>query len=137
MDAAVEFFAHEASGGAGRLGQELWGHSTQLPNIRAPRRPSPSPPAPHASNGNWFVRRLKPLAGRALLMHGHRHVDWIGRCEGLLIVSAPSPVMEATDDQSTCFYVHTLAIGSDRRLRLLAPERIVLGGSPSGGRKEG
>ncbi|BCH27628.1 metallophosphoesterase family protein [Mesorhizobium sp. L-8-3] len=88
-------------------------------------------------NGNWFIRRLKPLAGRAVLMHGHRHVDWIGRCEGLLIVSAPSPVMEATDDQPTCFHVHTLAIGADRRLRLLAPERIVLGGSPSDGRKDG
>lgn len=78
-------------------------------------------------NGNWFIRRLKPMAGRAVLMHGHRHVDWIGRCEGLLIVSAPSPVMEATDDQATCFYIHTLAIGGDRHLRLLTPERIVLG----------
>ena len=29
-------------------------------------------------NGNWFVRRLKPLAGRAVLLHGHRHIDWIG-----------------------------------------------------------
>ncbi|MGO4838857.1 metallophosphoesterase, partial [Rhizobiaceae sp. 2RAB30] len=68
-----------------------------------------------------------PLAGCAVLMHGHRHVDWIGKCEGLLIVSAPSPVMEATGDQPTCFYVHTLAIGAGRRLKLLAPERIVLG----------
>lgn len=81
-------------------------------------------------NGNWFIRRLKPMAGRAVLMHGHRHVDWIGQCEGLLIVSAPSPVMEATDDQPTSFYVHTLAIGADHRLRLLAPERIVLGPAP-------
>ena len=31
-------------------------------------------------NGNWFVRKLKPLARRAILMHGHRHVDWIGQC---------------------------------------------------------
>jgi hypothetical protein len=42
-------------------------------------------------NGNWFVRQLKPLANRAILMHGHRHIDWIGRCANLLIVSAPSP----------------------------------------------
>jgi hypothetical protein len=48
-------------------------------------------------NGNWFIRQLRPMAGRALLMHGHRHIDWIGECMGLLIVSAPSPVMEATD----------------------------------------
>jgi hypothetical protein len=82
-------------------------------------------------NGNWFVRRLQLLAGRAVLMHGHRHVDWIGECAGLPIVSAPSPVMEATDDLDTCFYVHTLAVGPDRHLRLLPPERITIPGRPS------
>ena len=71
-------------------------------------------------NGNWFVRRLKPLAGRAVLMHGHRHIDWIGECGGIPILSAPSPVMEATDDATTCFYIHTLAVGSDRRLQIAA-----------------
>jgi hypothetical protein len=82
-------------------------------------------------NGNWFVRRLQLLAGRAVLMHGHRHVDWIGECAGLRIVSAPSPVMEATDDLDTCFYVHTLTVGPDRHLRLLPPERITIPGRPS------
>ncbi len=81
-------------------------------------------------NGNWFVRRLKPLAGRAVLMHGHRHIDWIGECGGLPIISAPSPVMEATDDVATYFYVHTLAVGRDRRLGLLPPQRITIAGQP-------
>ena len=82
-------------------------------------------------NGNWFVRRLKPLAGRAVLMHGHRHIDWIGECGGIPILSAPSPVMEATDDMATCFYIHTLAVGSDRRLRLLQPQRVTVEGEPT------
>ena len=81
-------------------------------------------------NGNWFVRRLRSFAGRAILMHGHRHVDWIGECSGIPIVSAPSPVMEATDDQDTCFYIHTLAVGADRRLRLLQPQRVTISGQP-------
>ena len=34
-------------------------------------------------NGNWFVRSLEPLASRAVVMHGHRHIDWIGHCAGL------------------------------------------------------
>jgi hypothetical protein len=84
-------------------------------------------------NGNWFVRRLQSLAGRAVLMHGHRHVDWIGEYAGLPIVSAPSPIMDATDDVSTCFYVHTLAVGLDRRLRLLRPERVTVAGQPGSG----
>jgi hypothetical protein len=79
-------------------------------------------------NGKWFVRRLRSLAGRAVLMHGHRHVDWVGECAGPQIVSAPSPVMEATDDLATCFYIHTLAAGLDRHLRLLRPQRVTIGG---------
>lgn len=83
-------------------------------------------------NGNWFVRSLKPLTGRAVLMHGHRHVDWIGECAGLPIVSAPSPVMEVTDDKDTAFYIHTLAIDAGGRLSLLTPERIVVPGTRAG-----
>jgi hypothetical protein len=47
-------------------------------------------------NGSWFVRRLRPLVGRVVLMHGHPHIDWVGECAGLVIVAAPSPVMDAT-----------------------------------------
>jgi len=79
-------------------------------------------------NGNWFLRRLAPVAKRAVLMHGHRHIDWIGECGGLVIVSAPSPVMEATNDRGTYFYVHTLEIGADGCLKLLAPQRIEVPG---------
>ncbi|MDI9847485.1 metallophosphoesterase [Rhodoblastus sp. 17X3] len=81
-------------------------------------------------NGNWFVRRLRPLAGRVVAMHGHRHIDWVGECAGLRLVSAPSPVMDAKDRDDTCFYVHRLAIGPDRRLKLLQPQKIVLAGLP-------
>jgi predicted MPP superfamily phosphohydrolase len=75
-------------------------------------------------NGNWFLRHLAPMAQRAILMHGHRHIDWIGECGGLVIVSAPSPVMEAKNDAGTYFYIHTLEIGADNCLRLLLPQRV-------------
>ena len=75
-------------------------------------------------NGSWFLRKLKPLALRAVVMHGHRHIDWIGACGDLKIVSAPSPVMGPADDARTHFYVHTLAAGPDGQLRLLSPERV-------------
>jgi 3',5'-cyclic AMP phosphodiesterase CpdA len=79
-------------------------------------------------NGTWFVRKLQRIADHVVVMHGHRHVDWIGECGGLLIVSAPSPVMEATDGSDTYFYVHTLAADQKRRVRLLEPERIEIRG---------
>jgi len=79
-------------------------------------------------NGTWFVRQLRPLGDRMVAMHGHRHVDWIGQCGSVRIISAPSPVMEARDEQPTCFYLHKLATGPDGRLRLLAPDRIEIPG---------
>jgi 3',5'-cyclic AMP phosphodiesterase CpdA len=83
-------------------------------------------------NGNWFIRRLKVLGGRALLMHGHRHVDWIGQCAGLSIVSAPSPVMESVDAADTYFYIHTLARQEDGALVLLRPDRVDVSGQTAG-----
>jgi len=74
-------------------------------------------------NGSWFVRNLKPFAARTVVMHGHRHIDWIGSCGALKIVSAPSPVMGSTDDASTHFHIHTLVAATDG-IRLLAPERV-------------
>jgi hypothetical protein len=82
-------------------------------------------------NGSWFVRKLKPLSGRAIVMHGHRHIDWIGACGDLKIVSAPSPIMGVRDDEPTHFYIHTLAAGSDGRLDLLSPQRVDIPGRPA------
>jgi 3',5'-cyclic AMP phosphodiesterase CpdA len=73
-------------------------------------------------NGNWFVRRLRTLAGRAVVMHGHRHVDWLGECAGLPIVSAPSQVMNAPP---SCFHIHTLVRNAAGGIGFLAVERIV------------
>jgi Calcineurin-like phosphoesterase len=79
-------------------------------------------------NGSWFVRQLRPFGARIVVMHGHRHIDWIGACGAVRIVSAPSPVMKATDDASTHFYIHTLAAGPDGPLCLLPPECIEIAG---------
>lgn len=82
-------------------------------------------------NGSWFQRVLKPYANRVVVMHGHRHVDWIGACGRLRIVSAPSPVM-APDLKPTHFYVHALALAPNGGLALMAPERIELAASEGG-----
>ena len=76
-------------------------------------------------NGAWFLRRLRRHAARIVVMHGHRHVDWIGRCAGVRIVSAPSPVM-APEGVATHCYLHSLARDSAGGLALLPPERITL-----------
>ena len=79
-------------------------------------------------NGNWFVRSLQGIAPTSVVMHGHRHIDWIGACGALRIVSAPSPVMEAIDSQASYFYIHTFAASEANSLALLSPERIEVEG---------
>jgi Calcineurin-like phosphoesterase len=76
-------------------------------------------------NGSWFQRVLKPYAERIIVMHGHRHVDWIGACGELKVVSAPSPVM-APESRATHFYVHAFGPGPNGRLALMGPKRIDL-----------
>lgn len=81
-------------------------------------------------NGSWAVRQLKRIGPRLVTMHGHRHIDWVGACGPVRIVSAPSPVMGGTDDQPTRFHIHRLAPRPAGRLAMLAPETVVMDGDP-------
>ena len=81
-------------------------------------------------NGAWFLRELKPYADRIVVMHGHRHVDWVGACGALTVVSAPSPVM-APDGRATHCYVHALTVGPGGRVSLLEPERVEIAAEPA------
>ena len=80
-------------------------------------------------NGSWFVRQLQRLSDRMIVLHGHRHIDWIGHCGGLRILSAPSPVMESTGESTTYFYIHTFGVDRAGQFTLLSPERIDIEGN--------
>jgi 3',5'-cyclic AMP phosphodiesterase CpdA len=75
-------------------------------------------------NGNWFVRHLLPIGRRSILMHGHRHIDWMGQCGDLLILSAPSSTMSASGRADVYFYVHTVGIDASGRIGLAPPQRV-------------
>ena len=75
-------------------------------------------------NGNWFVRRLLHVSDRAIVMHGHRHIDWMGECGGLLILSAPASTMAAKGRSDVYFYVHTVGVDAAGRVGLAEPERV-------------
>lgn len=79
-------------------------------------------------NGSWVVRQLEPIAEKIVVMHGHRHIDWIGCAGPLKILSAPSPVMEALNSSDTCFYIHEFAVTSQGTLELVQPERRTVPG---------
>ncbi|WP_336485948.1 metallophosphoesterase family protein [Methylobacterium nigriterrae] len=77
-------------------------------------------------NGSMLLRRIQPWSARIVVMHGHRHVDWIGRCGGVRILSTPSPVMIDPADRTAHVYVHRLAARAGG-LALLSPERLSIG----------
>ncbi|SHG29369.1 Calcineurin-like phosphoesterase [Kaistia soli DSM 19436] len=81
-------------------------------------------------NGSWFTRRLQGISRTAIAMHGHRHIDWIGRSGGLVVVSAPSPVMNATDEEPTYFYIHEIGRDTSGGILLHPPHRIDVPGEP-------
>ena len=68
-------------------------------------------------------------------MHGHRHIDWMGECAGLPILSAPSPVMEITDDLASYFYIHTLAVGPNSPPSIAVPRQVVIVGQTDAERR--
>ena len=96
----------------------------------------PRPGAPLADrigtalvNGHWVLQRLRRMAPRIVVLHGHRHFDWMGRCGGLRILSAPSPVMGGPDAQERHFWLHAFRPRADGGLALLAPRRIAVPGA--------
>lgn len=104
----------------------------------------PRPGAPLADrigtalvNGHWVLQRLRRLAPRIVVLHGHRHFDWMGCCGGLRILSAPSPVMGALDDGERHFWLHAFRPAADGGLAMLAPRRIVVPGQARDGEGRG
>jgi 3',5'-cyclic AMP phosphodiesterase CpdA len=79
-------------------------------------------------NGTWVVRKLKAHGDRIVVLHGHRHIDWIGACGPLRIISAPSPVMGGTDDRPTRFHIHRFQPAAAGRLAVLPPQTEVVSG---------
>lgn len=62
-------------------------------------------------NAPDLLAALKDKSGRVLILHGHRHRDWLGSCGGLGLCSAPSAMLGAYNQryERGAFHVHGLA----------------------------
>jgi 3',5'-cyclic AMP phosphodiesterase CpdA len=76
-------------------------------------------------NAPDLVASLRPHAGRVLVLHGHRHRDWIGVYGELVVCSAPSASLgtEGADKYRGSFHIHQLSVTSSR-LQLIATDRV-------------
>jgi len=76
-------------------------------------------------NAPDLVAVLAPHARRVIVLHGHRHRDWIGVCGNIVLCSAPSTSLGAADVDKYhgSFHIHQLSVESSG-LRLTATERV-------------
>ena len=76
-------------------------------------------------NAADVLAAIAPHASRCLVLHGHRHRDWIGTCQNVVLCSAPSATMGCQGETYRgSFRVHEFAIGAGGGIRLTNTERV-------------
>ena len=80
-------------------------------------------------NAPDVLAAIVPYASNVLVFHGHRHRDWIGTCQNVVLCSAPSVSMgsEGTEEYRGSFQIHKLAMQSDGGIRLATTQRVKVG----------
>jgi 3',5'-cyclic AMP phosphodiesterase CpdA len=76
-------------------------------------------------NGPDVLAAITPYASRVLVLHGHRHKDWIGTCGKVVLCSAPSASMGCDKEiYRGSFNVHELALAEDGGIRLASTQHV-------------
>jgi len=66
---------------------------------------------------------ITPHAGRMLILHGHRHVDWIGTTGEVVLCSAPSVTL-GMEEYRGRFSIHEFTVSPLGRIQITANERV-------------
>jgi 3',5'-cyclic AMP phosphodiesterase CpdA len=76
-------------------------------------------------NAPDVLAAIAPHASRCVVLHGHRHWDWIGISRGVVLCSAPSVTMGSQGEGKYrgSFHIHQFARGADG-IRLIETERV-------------
>jgi len=77
-------------------------------------------------NAPDVLAAIAPHAHRTLVLHGHRHRDWIGICGGVILCSAPSTALGSCDGEmyQGSFHIYEFATGMGVPVRLVRTERV-------------
>jgi 3',5'-cyclic AMP phosphodiesterase CpdA len=77
-------------------------------------------------NAPDLVAAIAPFSQRVIVLHGHRHRDWIGVCGRTTLCSAPSASLggDSADGYRGSFHLHQFAVTSEGGIRLAATERV-------------
>jgi len=75
-------------------------------------------------NASDLLAAIAPHASRVVILHGHRHRDWIGARGDVLLCSAPSVALGSDIEKYRgSFHVHELALW-DEGIRLMTTHRV-------------
>jgi 3',5'-cyclic AMP phosphodiesterase CpdA len=77
-------------------------------------------------NAPDVLAEIVPHASRVVVLHGHRHRDWIGRCGDVVLCSAPSVAFgcEGVEDSRGSFHIHEFTVGTEGSIRLANTQRV-------------
>ena len=77
-------------------------------------------------NAPDLMAAVSPYASHVIILHGHRHVDWIGTWRDVVLCSAPSVALGSPGRQKGSFHVHELALVGDGNIRLISTQRVMV-----------
>ena len=78
-------------------------------------------------NAPDVLAAIAPYASRVLILHGHRHTDWIGTCGDVVLSSAPSASLGSSHGEEKyrgSFHIRDLTFGAGGGIRLTTTERV-------------
>jgi hypothetical protein len=80
-------------------------------------------------NASDVLTAIAPHASRVVVLHGHRHRDWIGNCGEVVLCSTPSVALGSYDGEKYrgSFHIHEFALNADGNIRLTSSEHMQLG----------
>jgi 3',5'-cyclic AMP phosphodiesterase CpdA len=71
-------------------------------------------------NAGDLLSLLRPYASQVLILHGHRHRDWIGICDKIVLCSAPSAALGSqSENDRGSFRVHHIRFGERGTMQLI------------------
>jgi hypothetical protein len=77
-------------------------------------------------NASDVLAAIEPYASRTVVLHGHRHWDWVGTCGGVVLCSAPSASLgsQTGGKRVGSFRIHDLAFDAQGDTCLMRTEKV-------------
>jgi 3',5'-cyclic AMP phosphodiesterase CpdA len=76
-------------------------------------------------NASDVLAVITPYSSHVLVLHGHRHRDWIGKCGFLVLCSAPSTSLGSQlEKYKGSFLIHELTLDQNRNIQLTKSDHV-------------